>query len=76
MVSRGGTSRAILINGDYWHNIPGKREKDASDKLRLLNSYYEGEVITSVIIVWESRLMGPGREQTMQNALAGIEDGP
>jgi hypothetical protein len=75
VVSRGGSSRAILVNGSYWHNVPGKREKDASDKLRLLNSYYEGELITSAVIVWESRLMAPSRDVTMEAALAGVEMG-
>jgi hypothetical protein len=73
VVSRGGQARALLINGTYWHNVPGKREKDASDKLRILGSYFDGELITGVTIVWESRLMGPGRNSVMEDALAGIE---
>jgi hypothetical protein len=73
VVSRGGQARALLVNGSYWHNVPGKREKDAADKLRLLNSYFDGELITGVTIVWESRLMGAGRNTVMEDALVGIE---
>jgi hypothetical protein len=73
VVSRGGQARALLINGNYWHNVPGKREKDAADKLRILNSYFDGERISAVTIVWESRLMGSGRNAVMQDAIVGIE---
>lgn len=73
VVSQGGASLALLINGTYWHNVPGKREKDAADKLRIMNSYFDGELITDVVIVWESRLMEPGRQLVMANALAGQE---
>lgn len=78
VVSRAGLARAILINGNYWHNVPGKKVKDASDKLRLLNSYFDGDKITDVTIVWESQLMqpNPAREAVMQDAITGIEHGP
>lgn len=73
VVSRGGQARALNIQGDYWHNVPGKREKDAADKLKMLGSYFDGELITGVTFVWESRLMGPGRGAVMEDALVGIE---
>jgi hypothetical protein len=73
VVSRGGTARALLINGNYWHKVPGKQEKDASDKLRLTGSFYDGEVISDVTIVWESRLMSHERRATMEQALQGVE---
>jgi hypothetical protein len=78
VVSRAGTAHALLINGNYWHNLPGKRTKDASDKLRLLNSYYDGEVIKSATIVWESQIMqpNPARDNVLGDAIAGIERGP
>jgi len=78
VVSRGGKGRAILINGNYWHNIPGKKVKDAADKLRLINAFYEGELITEADIIWESKIMqpNPGRERALDNVLVGIEEGP
>lgn len=75
VVSRGGRGRAILINGLYWHNIPGKRVKDAADKLRILGSIYEGEMIGDVVAVWENRLMSEDRRRTMELAIAGVELG-
>lgn len=76
VVSRGGQARAILVNGTYWHQTPGKTTKDASDKLRLLNSYFNGVIITNVVIIWESRLMSSSRDQVMEASLVGIEMGP
>lgn len=78
VVSRRGTAHAILINGNYWHNLPGKKVKDASDKLRLLNTYYDGDLIQNVTIVWESQIMqpNPAREAVLTDALSGIERGP
>lgn len=74
VVQRSGRARALLINGIYWHNIPGKREKDASDKLRLLGQYIDGDLITDVTIIWESRIVDdPERERNMQLALEGTE---
>jgi len=78
VVMRGATSRAILVNGNYWHNVPGKKEKDASDKLRINGTYFDGVQITDTVIIWESRLMqpNPGRDRAIQDALSGIELGP
>lgn len=73
VVSRNGSGRALLIQGVFWHNVPGKREKDAADKLRMLNAYFDGELITDVIYVWENRLMSSDRNSVMENALSGIE---
>lgn len=74
VVSRGGNSRALLINGIYWHNIPGKRQKDAADKLRLLGQYIDGDLISDATIIWESRIVDdPERERNMQLALEGTE---
>lgn len=64
-----------LIQGIYWHNIPGKREKDMADKLRLRGSYYHGEIIYEVVFLWENRIMttNPARETVMEDGLGGIE---
>ena len=69
---------ALLIHGEYWHNVPGKREKDAVDKLRLVGQYTNGVYIDKAVIVWESRLMRSKqqRDEAMTAALQGIELGP
>jgi hypothetical protein len=74
VVSRGGRARALLINGIYWHNIPGKKQKDVADKLRIVNQYFDGDLITDATIIWETRIVDdPERERNMQLALEGIE---
>ena len=52
--------------------------KDAADRLRMIGAPYEGQTIVDVIFVWERRIMqpNPGRDQVLQNAVAGIEMGP
>lgn len=78
VVQRAGGWRALNIQGQYWHQVPGKMVKDAADKMRMIGAPYEGQTIVDVVFVWERRLMQPdtAREQVMQNALAGIEEGP
>lgn len=78
VVQRAGGWRALNIQGQYWHQVPGKMVKDAADKLRMIGLPYEGQPIVDVVFVWERRLMQPavGRDQVMQNAVAGIEEGP
>ena len=66
---------AILINGNYWHNLPGMKSADESDKYRMLGTSYEGRKIKKVVMVWESRLMR-SRDEVMRSALQGIEMGP
>ena len=63
----------ILVNGDYWHGKPEKREKDLSQRQRLVNSDIGGIKIASIVVVWESGLLSCQREQHVRNALAGIE---
>lgn len=76
-LQKAGGWRALLIQGQYWHNVPGKAVKDESDRLRLIGSIYNGQPIMDVVFVWERRLMqsNPGRDVVLQNALAGIEQG-
>lgn len=67
---------AIAIQGIYWHNIPGRKVKDMSDKMRTIGTYFDGELIEKFTFVWESRLIDPDRERTMELALVGQELGP
>lgn len=65
---------ALLVNGNYWHNVPGT-QNDQTDKVRLVGSYYEGKRIKTAVILWESRLM-QGKDQrdaAMSSALQGVE---
>lgn len=64
---------ALFIQGVYWHNIPERRQKDASDKLRVLGQYFDGELIERATFVWEDKLMGANRRAVMELALQGIE---
>ncbi len=72
VVSRSGNGLALLINGTYWHR-PNGPQNDAADKLRIVGQYFNGDLITQAVIVWESRLMASDRRATMQAALSGQE---
>lgn len=69
-----GRAMAWLVNGNYFHDRPGKREKDEADKLRLLGANINGVEIQKVVILWESRLLRDS-EATLEDALAGFERG-
>jgi hypothetical protein len=75
VIDKNGTGHVLAIQGIYWHNVPGKREKDQTDKLRLLTEYHNGKPITLVTFVWENRIMqgNPARERVLEDALTGIE---
>ena len=75
LVMRQAAILAMLINGNYWHNLPGMKTADEADKYRLLGTTHEGQRISRVSIVWESRLMRD-RDNTMRAALAGQDLGP
>jgi hypothetical protein len=68
------SSRAIAINimGNHWHDQPGKRERDESDRLRMLGSTYAGSRIDKVVFVWENALVR-NRDSVMENALMGMD---
>lgn len=74
LVRWGGGWLVILINGVYWHNLPGMVLADESDKVRMLGSDYQGFEIRAVVIVWESRLLSE-RESVMQAAIQGVDLG-
>lgn len=78
VLQRAGGWRAVNIQGQYWHQVPGKAVKDAADKLRMTGAMYQGQPILDVVFVWERKLMTTGvqRERTLQNATLGIEEGP
>ena len=76
VVSRNGNALAIGIQGNFWHNIPGKKVKDEADRQRMLGQFVQGEVITRVVFVWENKVVyNDERDRVMADALAGVEVG-
>jgi hypothetical protein len=75
LVHRNSSITALLVQGNYWHNLPGMKTADESDRQRLLGTSYEGQRIKKVVFVWETRLMR-SRDDVMRHALSGIELGP
>lgn len=74
VLPRHGRATAVFINGNFWHDRPGKREKDRADKMRVLGEYVGGVKVTQSVIVWESRLLRDP-DETMESAVAGFELG-
>lgn len=74
--NRGEEWVALLINGNYWHNVPGT-QNDTGDKLSLVGQYFLGARIKSAVIVWESRLMRGKQavDEVMNAALQSTELG-
>jgi hypothetical protein len=74
-----GTGVVILeVQGNYWHSKPGMPQRDAAQRLALMNMSVYGKKVTAVIEVWESRLVQPVqsiRDDVMQCALMGIAKG-
>lgn len=68
---------ALLINGNYWHDVNNGHQNDVTDKLALTGSYYQGRIIAAVVIIWESRLMRSkqARDEAMLAATQRVELG-
>lgn len=67
---------ALLINGNYWHTVPGT-QSDTGDKLQLIGQRFMGARIKSAVVIWESRMM-QGKtmlDSVMSAALQSIELG-
>lgn len=65
-----------MIQGEYWHTLPGRKQQDARIKRMLLGFMTNGVKIYKVIEVWENDLYGDKREETLDMALAGMERRP
>lgn len=78
VVKQGDRGIALLIQGDYWHNVPGKRQADEADRIRLRGQYYQGVILEAVIWIWESLLMQSKqrRDEVMAAALQRQEIRP
>lgn len=61
-----------MIQGEYWHTLPGRKESDARIMRMLMGMKTNGVTIYKVLELWESDLYGEKRESTLDKALAGI----
>jgi len=67
------------IQGNYWHNRPGKMQLDKAQKFALVGIEIWGKPVTKVLEIWESRIMTDNRSrrrQVFEMAMSGIELGP
>lgn len=67
------------IQGNYWHNRPGKVQLDRAQKLALLGIHIWGKPVLKVIELWESRIMSDKeskRDHLFHMATSGVEVGP
>jgi len=66
------------IQGNYWHNRPGKVQLDKAQRFALLGIEIWGKPVTAVLEIWESRIMTDKRStrnQVFEMAMSGIELG-
>lgn len=79
IVDAGRGVYVLEIQGQYWHNRPGKVLLDEAQKFALLGIYIWGKPVLKVIALWEQRIMAPiksKRDHLFQMALSGVELGP
>lgn len=63
-----------MVNGNYWHNRPERRERDERSRVLLLGQRIEGREVIAVVTLWESKLLDSA-DTVCQAALMGIEMG-
>lgn len=63
---------AIQVQGEYWHTLPGRREKDAAHALLTIGQRVQGVRIEQLVNVWEPHIMND-LDGVMRRAVAGIE---
>lgn len=63
---------AIQVQGEYWHTLPGRREKDAAHALQTIGQYVRGVRIVQLVNVWEPHVMND-TDGVMRRAVAGME---
>lgn len=61
------------VQGDYWHSLPGARERDLVQKEILEGSVINGRRTTAVVDLWESQLLSCRRRRVIKLATIGIE---
>jgi len=78
IVDMGGGVAIWEINGNYWHNRPGKMQLDKAQKFALMGIEIWGKPVTQILELWESRIMTDRtsvRKQVFDMAMSGIELG-
>lgn len=71
VISWGGRGLVWRVQGDYWHTLPGTREKDLGQKMQMMGQYVNGLRVAAIVDVWESDVYRR-REHTLRMAMAGI----
>jgi hypothetical protein len=72
VVDIGGIGLALQVHGNYWHNKPEVRERDLLYNEFIIGKVVNGLVISTVVEVWESKLMSCDRDEVIDKALLGI----
>lgn len=72
IVQYGGKGMAWQVQGEYWHRQQASHgQKDLSNRLRLLGTFYRGVRIDYVVELWEKDILRK-RPQVFLMALQGI----
>lgn len=75
-VDMGSTTYIWEVQGNFWHDKPGKIQADEAQKFALLGLSVFGKKVGKVISLWESRLMDKQRRSaTLEAAMTGTELG-
>ena len=76
LVPAPGGQLAIRVQGDYWHGKSAQEQYDKQQRLMMQRMKVNGQPIKAVADVWERRVLDPTlREETLTNALKGVEMG-
>jgi hypothetical protein len=67
----GGSASVWQVQGEYWHSVKLKGDKDRNVNLRMLGQWVDGARIESVVEMWEEDIYRK-RPQIFYMALAGI----
>ena len=63
------------VQGNFWHSKPDRIAEDEVQRAALLQGSIDGIRITTVIDLWESKLLGCARKHVVRAALNGFELG-
>lgn len=71
VVSPGGSPIVWQVQGEYWHSIQRKGDRDKSANLRMLAASIRGRKVSAVVELWEDDIYNR-RPQIFQSALQGV----
>lgn len=75
ILDMGSHAIGVLVNGNYWHNTPVQRARDFETKEIVTGQFWQGRIISTVIDVWESKLLSCDRDNAVDRSLHGEEVG-